>query len=237
MDAFGHFERLWNSDNNPYAYLLEVKDSSGKNVYTHPSNQVYPLISIQPKGWSYRPEQSYSTRKWRRISWRTESSNVHKPDLGYVTQSYMPSAWNFRFQLDHFSLRPDTQAGFIHEMMIHLTRGSGGGRPQTWINVPYPDQWGTRAVRMFLDGDVSNTTPEDVDTEHTEYRASVNLVIEGYIPDYDYRFAPALWKIVATGSDPLSPSDISDLFSYTQDLREGQIDNEAFSRREHLPPD
>lgn len=229
MDAFGQFEKLWKSDKNPFDYLLEVKGDDGKPIYTHPSNQVYPLISISPKGWSFRPQQNFSVRRWRRVNWPSVADDVARKDLGTVTQSMMPAAWNFKFQVDHFCLRPDTQAHYIHQAMINLTRG--GGNPQTWLPVIYPNWWGPRWVRMYLDGDIQNmTADEPAEGAHTEYRTSFNLVIEGYVPDYYYSEVPAMWKLVFNSSYTPSPGELEAVFSEVFDLRSVH-GNDVFARR------
>ncbi len=206
MDAFGEFTRLWSSDQNPFQYLLDVKDESGKPLYEpHPSPVRYPLISVYKRGIRYRAYQNASYHDWRHINWPTVSADVDKCQLGNVTTSHRPLAIDFRYQVDHYSMRPDTQAFFTEKFLWEMWRT--GGVPQTWILADYPG-WGQHLIRLFMEGDVENATPEaPPEGEHVEYRTTLNLVVEGWSIDLDYKVYPALWELVLR--ETASPDEIT----------------------------
>ena len=147
MDAFSVFANLWKAEHNPFKYLLDAKDCEGTPLYEpYPSPVRYPLISVKKLGWTPRINQSYGIHRWRHMGYPTTSTvNAVKPgevggltqnDLGNVMTSTMPTAWDFRYQIDHFCTRPDTQAIFVHRVM--RTMVIAGGAMQTWIRVVYP---------------------------------------------------------------------------------------------------
>jgi hypothetical protein len=211
MDAFSQFTRLWSEDKNPFQYLLDVKDETGKPIYEpHPSPVRYPLISVYRKGFKLRPYQNFSTHNWRHVNWPTLSDDVTKSDLGNVTTSKMPMAFDYTFQIDHYCLRPDTQAMFIEKLLRQFWRG--GASLQSWLNVSYPG-WGERLVRFVVDGDsIDNASPEEPeDGKNTEFRTSFTLKIEGWSVDLDFQIVPALWKIVLGQSSP-NPAELNALF-------------------------
>jgi hypothetical protein len=219
MDAFSQFKNLWKSADNPFKYLLDLVDSNGTPVYEpYPATPKYPLISVHRKGWAFRPSQNYSYKRWRRVSWPTVSDSPAKQDLGTVTTVKMPAAWNFRFQVDHFCLRPETQSNFITALMRTLWRS--GGQPQTWLNVEYPGHFYQKNVRMYLDGDIDSVTPpEPADGQMTEYRTSFGIVVEGYVPDLNYEMFPAAWTMVLNGRLPGNRHELDQIFSPRIDLR------------------
>lgn len=209
MDAFSAFQQLWADENNPFSYLFNLKDKNGTPLYApYPSPVRYPVISVHRKGWKYRQYQNFSIHRWRHINWPTVANagtevygpqadgwDIHKCGLGNVTTSRMPMAWDYKFQIDHFCNRPDTQAFFVEQLMQTFWR-TGGTTPQTWINVPYPG-WGNRRVRLFLEGDIESMTPEEPEEgKNVEFRTSFTIVVEGFDIDLRYEIYPALWKII-----------------------------------------
>lgn len=250
MDAFSNFKELWASENNPFAYLLDLKDASGNAIYQpYPQPVRYPLMSVHRKGWKYRPYQNFSIHRWRHINWPTVSdtgpavtgkeqvgSGLRKIDLGNVTTSRMPMAWDYRFQIDHFCMRPDTQAFFIEQLMTEFWRT--GGQPQTWLPVTYPG-WGRRLVRMYLEGDIENLTPEEPEDEHNiEFRTSFTVVLEGFDLDLRYKIYPAFWTLVVGERGVVPPGRLADALKVidTIDARI-QNANPTLNSRTNVPLD
>lgn len=236
MDAFAQFKNLWQSADNPFKYLLDLKDRAGTPVYEpYPSNPKYPLISVHRKGWSYRSAQSYSYKRWRRIAWPTVAADVARQDLGTVAASRMPAAWDFKYQVDHICLRPETQSEFITRVANAFWRS--GGVLQTWIPVVYPGHVGAKNVRMYIDGGIDSLTPpEPAEQAVTEYRTSFGVTIEGYIPDTDYVFYPTAWTVLFNGRIPGSPAQLEEIFSQAVDLRDKGPGNPVMEKRDNLPP-
>lgn len=236
MDAFSNFRQLWADNNNPFKYLLDLVDAKGTPLYEpFPSPVRYPIISVHRKNWKLRQYQNFSIHRWRHLNWPTVSNTgpavngvpnvgtgLTKFDLGNVTTSRIPMAWDYRFQIDHFCLRPDTQAFFINQLMEEFYR-TGGTTPQTWIKVAYPG-WGERLVRLYIDGEVESMTPEEPETDKSiEFRTSITVVLEGFDVDLRYKVFPAFWTLVfASGS--VDPTALETAYRVlgTQDAR---IDN------------
>jgi len=234
MDAFSTFNKLWAESNNPFQYLLSVVDDKGVPLYQpYPQPVRYPIISVYRKGWKFRNYQNFSIHRMRWINWPTVSStgpgvygvanngtNLTRCNLGEVTTSRFPMAFDYRFQIDHFCNRPDTQAFYIAQLFREFWR-TGGPQLQTWILVRYPG-FGDKLVRLYLDGDIENTTPEEPpDGKNVEFRTSFTVVIEGYDIDLDYRIYPALWYfLLREGSAPPEALNSAFEFTGTVDLRE-----------------
>lgn len=255
LDALSHFAQLWARDNNPFNYLLDLKDETGKPLYEpHPSPVRYPLISVKRLGWKYRTEQNFSIHRWRHVNWPTVSdagpvipgkeqlgTGLERRDLGEVMTARRPMAWNYSFQIDHYCNRPDTQAFFIDQLMDQLWRT--GGTPQTWIEVDYPG-YGKMLVRLYLAGDIDNTTPETPANDgYMEFRTSVTVVLEGFNVDTRFKIYPAFWTLIfgegssdAGSSDaggPLPPDQLQILF--TEDSRR-YSENPTVLSRPGMPP-
>jgi hypothetical protein len=236
MDAFATFDKLWRSENNPYKYLFDLKDERGTPLYEpFPSNARYPLISVYRRNWKYRPEQNYSIHQFRHMNWPTVSSDVLRSDLANVTVSYRPMAWSYSWQIDHFAMRPDTQAFFIEALMRSLW--ITGGVPQTWVKVHYP-AWGWQQIRIFLEGDIDNSTPEEPEEgKPVVFRTSFTIVMEGYSVDQNLQIIPALWTLLVRGQEQaLDPDELHEAFEAASDLR---IDdnNATLNARPNVPPD
>lgn len=234
MDAFSLFNRLWAEANNPFQYLLDAKDERGTPVYQpYPAPVRYPVISVHRKGWKYRQYQNYSIHQFRHINWPTVSdagpvitgknqqgTGLTRCNLGEVTTSRMPMAFDYRFQIDHFCNRPDTQAFFLSQLFREFWR-TGGTQLQTWIKVTYPGL-GDKLVRLYIEGDVDNQTPEEpADGKNVEYRTSLSIVLEGYDIDVNYKIHPALWTLlIREGTAPPESVNAAFDFTGTVDLRE-----------------
>ena len=238
MDAFGNFWQLWKRDKSPFTYLFDLKDEQGRPLYEpYPSVLRYPLISVFRRGWKYRPEQSYGYHQYRHMSWPTVSPDVGRCDLGNVTVSNRPNAWDYRFQVDHFAMRPDTQAYFIEQLMRSFA--VGGGSAQTWLTIYFP-VLGHQRIRMFIDGEIENTTKEEPeDQTHMEFRTTFTLVVEGYSIDQDLHFVPALWQLLLrSAGESANPSELTAAFDdqILVDLRLGDA-NVTLNSRENVPSD
>ena len=246
LDAFSHFAQLWQRDSSPFAYLLELKDADGRPLYEpHPSPIRYPLLSVHRRGWKYRTGQNFSIHRWRHINWPTVSdegppipgkeqigTGLTRHDLGEVTTARRPMAWDYRFQIDHYCNRPDTQAFFIEQFMQQMWRT--GGVPQTWITVPYPG-YGDMLVRLFLEGDIENMTPEEPpQQQYVEFRTTLNIVLEGFDVDIRYKIYPALWTVVIGTGGEVDPEQLEVVF--TKDVRKGN-ENPTLDSRPNVPPD
>jgi hypothetical protein len=234
MDAYSEFTKLWSEANNPFQYLLDAKDDNGTPLYQpYPSQVKYPLISVYRRGFKYRPYQNFSIHRYRHINWPTVSADVGKCQLANVTTSQMPMAWDYRFQIDHFCLRPDTQAFFIDRLMREFSRT--GGVPQTWMVVDYP-VWGQQLIRVYLDGDIENATPEEPEADKiVEFRTTVNVVVEGFLLDLDFIVSPVLWELIVgtinADTDERFPDSLADV-----DLRLHN-DNVTLDSRPNVPSD
>lgn len=237
MDAFSQFQNLWKDPNNPFAYLLDLKDFNGQPLYEpYPANIRYPLLSVQRKDWTFRNSQNYTLHPARIYGWATDVDNPTRNDLAYVIQRQRPMAWDFKYQIDFLCLRPDTQAYFVECLMGEFWR-SGGPEPQTWIYVPYPEWFGTRYVRVKLVGQPQNMTQEAPPANSiTEFRTSITVVVEGYKLDADYDLVPAFWKLKVNSTAPMAPHDLAWVFGGAAlDLRSIE-QNEVLNTRSPLPP-
>jgi hypothetical protein len=206
MDAFANFRLLWNADKNPFNYLK----TSPTEPY--PSTLRYPLISIFRRNWKFRTEQSYGLHQFRSINWPTVSSDVNRCELGNVAVSFRPNGWDYRFQIDHFAMRPDYQASFIEQIMRNFA--VGGGTPQTWMTIHYP-VLGYQRIRIYIDGDIENSTKEEPENNtNMEFRTTFTLVVEGYSIDQDVEFVPALWQLIFRNQAlSASPAELSSAFA------------------------
>jgi hypothetical protein len=236
MDAFSQFTRLWSAANNPFQYLLQAVDEEGTPLYQpYPAPVRYPLLSVYRKGFKYRSYQNFSIHKFRHINWPTISDDVGRCDLGNVTTSKMPMAWDYKFQLDFFCNRPDTQAFFVEKLMREFYKT--GGTPQTWIAVEYP-AWGRQLIRVYIDGDIENNTPEEPEADkNVEFRTTVNIVVEGFSLDLDFKIEPAFWTLIF-GTGSIDPVTLQRAF---EPLREDDVrirdNNVTMLARSNLPAD
>lgn len=247
MDAFSLFSKLWADEANPFAYLLNLKDDAGTPLYEpHPSPVRYPLISVMRRGIKLRPYQNFSTHRWRHVNWPTVSDTEEIPgkeqignelthcDLGNVTVSRMPMAFDYKFQVDHYCLRPDTQARYIEKLLNQFWR-TGGGVLQTWMDIEYPG-WGTQYIRIYVDGEIDQSAPDDATVQdHTvEHRTTFTLVVEGFSIDVAYETHPALWKLILT-SARLEDLDRLLMPTVTVDLRTEAGTNLVLDERPDIP--
>lgn len=234
MDAYSLFSKLWSEANNPFRYLLDVKDESGNPVYQpHPQPVRYPVISVHRKGWHLRQHQNFSIHRMRWIDYPTvsdvvelHSAGTHQQgagltmnDLGNVTTSRFPMAFDYKFQIDHFCNRPDTQSYFLAQIFKEFWR-TGGPQLQTWTKVSYPG-FGDKLVRLYIDGDIDNMTPQEPEeSKSVEFRTSFTVVLEGFDIDLNYKVYPALWSLMLRfGSAPPEALDSAFELTRAEDLR------------------
>lgn len=225
MDAFSTFDKLWGADNNPYAYLLKAVDENGTPLYQpYPATVKTPLISIYRKGWKYRPGFSLPLGRailgWPVTDDVSHLGQVTKCDLGNVTVGHLPQAWDYRWQVDHFCLRPDTQAVFISALMHSMTLTAG--EPQTWIPVNFPG-WGQQLCRLSIDGDIENTTPEQPEEgSPVQFRTSFSVTVQGYNVDIDLQVKPALWLFLVNVFGNAEAQGSNTCFTVTVPIPQGQ---------------
>jgi hypothetical protein len=239
MDAFGSFNKLFASDSNPFRYLFDLKDEDGKPIYEpHPSNFRYPLISVLRRTWRMRASQSYGLHQFRHMNWPTVSSDVGRCDLANVSVGFRPMGWDYRFQIDHYAMRPDTQAYFVEKLMRIFA--VGGGTAQAWLPVHYP-AWGLQAIRAYIDGDtIENSSKEEPeDQKHVEFQTTVSLVLEGYSVDQDIQIVPALWNLILRKStESTSPSELMAAFDEQRNIDLRLHDNNpVMNDRSNIPSD
>jgi len=228
MDAFSMFTRLWSDAQNPFKFLLDAVDENGTPLYEpYPSPVRYPLISVMRKGVKLRPYQNFSIHRWRHINWPTISDETPVPgkeqignslvkcDLGNVTTSRMPMAFDYKFQIDHFCLRPDTQAFYLETLLNQFWR-SGGGM-QNWFQIEYPG-WGLQYIRCYLEGEIDTTMPEEYENKNVEFRTSYTLIVEGFSIDVRFTIQPALWTLIISSGTPDQLNNLLQI-EYRQDLR------------------
>lgn len=260
LDAFSEFTKLWAAENNPYKYLLDVKDSKGNPLYLpHPAPVRYPVISVYRKNYKLRNSNSFSIHQMRHVAWPTVSDDVGLTpgkdqqgvdlklgDMGNVVVARYPMAVDYRFQLDFFCNRPDTQSFFLTQFWREFWR-TGGPQLQTWIPISYP-LIGKKLIRLYVDGEVENMTPENPeDGKNVEFRVSLTLVVEGYEVDLQYRIHPTLWRL-AVNSIAAPPSALGQSFNFTEeanftaevDMRDQPLTNPTVENRvltETMPQD
>ena len=158
---------------------------------------------------------------------------MKREDLGYATVSDMPMAWDYRYQITFYSTRPDTQAFFIEAFMREFNRT--GGTPQTWIPITYPGI-GDHLIRMAMsDESVEWETPEEPETDKImEYRTAINVTLEGYSIDTNFRPVPTLWTLVV-GNGSATVDELASISPVISDnLRIGN-DNPVLNERLNVP--
>ena len=245
MDAFSEFTKLWADADNPYAYLLDVKDDKGTPIYLpYPSPVRYPIISVFRRNYKLRQSHNFSIHNMRHLNWPTvaddapplygkeqQGTDLQVGDLGNVTVSRYPMAFDYRFQIDFFCNRPDTQAFFLTQLFREFWR-TGGPQMQTWLPVSYP-LLGTKLVRLYVDGEIENMTPEvPEEGKNVEFRVSTTVVIEGYDVDLQYKIYPALWSVVLR-EGAVSPSTLEEVMDFEQvvDMRDTPQANSTVAYR------
>lgn len=208
MDATANFSELWKRSENPFTYLLDLKDSAGRPLYQpYPANICYPLISIQKRRWTFNPNRNYSTHRFRKLANLSNDSTQANDDRGTWKQRNMPMGIDFHYQVDYFSMRPDSQAVMVGQIFSQFWRQGGG--PRTWVPVPYNPEFGSRYVHMELNGDVQNMTKDEPGNDsHVEYRLTFNLVLQGWMTDAGYEIVPSMMALLGN-SDLWTPATLA----------------------------
>lgn len=242
-DAHAEFLRIWKLDNNPYCYLLELKDDRGNPVYNaNPPTVIYPLLSVTRLDWRHRVQQSAGYHVNRAAYYPTVQGNgsVTQNDMAWAASLGMPTAWDFRFQIDHYCMFPQTQAVFLNRLMREFR--FSGGSPQTFIVARYPFPHQKKYIRAYLESDIQNVSTDANPDGAQEYRTSFNLVLEGFWMDFKTQFNPVLWQLgLGTEGMAAAPSSLSkwfdfhDIYGGVDDVRNGQS-NPAIQSRDNLPP-
>lgn len=223
MDAYGEFTRLWKDDNNPFRYLLSAKDEDGNIMYEpYPAPPKYPVISVTRGGWIPRITQSYGVHTNRK-GWVTTGNNPKSSDVGTAIIRNMPMAWDFRYQLDHFCLRPDTQARFVHQAMRRFQ--NSGGIMQSWLQVMYPLPYGPQTIRFYLDGSIEDNSELEPGEGPRIYRTTLRLIIEGYYAEIEYTEVPTFWTLVTSEGT----ADYNDLVKKYNINEDSTASNESMS--------
>jgi hypothetical protein len=185
----------------------------------------------------YSPERSYSGRVYRRLGWPTPEPETQPgmtlSQLGWVQQARMPLAFDYKYQIDHWCLRPDTQAFYIRQLFKAVN--ASGGELQAYVKTIYPSYYGNALVKLRLDPDVQDSTEKDPVDNTVKYRTTVNATLEGWAIDQTIYVTPTLWTIssMSIAFDP-NQLDMVYLMNST-DLRPYQ-QNPVLGLRQNLPP-
>ena len=236
MDAFSQFDKLWQQANSPFAYLQNMGQTPGTPA-VYPVNQRYPLLSLDFRSAEYAANRSYSGRVYRCLGWPTveaqDTPGMTLSQLGWVNQARMPLAFNYRYQLDHWALRPDTQAFFIRQLFKAVK--ASGADLQTYIKVLYPAYYGGALVKLRIDPNIQDGTQKDPADDTIKYRTTVNLTVEGWAIDQTIRTTKAFWILnnLAVAFDPAQLDQV--YLMQNTDLRPYQ-DNPVLALRANLPP-
>jgi hypothetical protein len=251
-DAHAEFLKLWKLENNPFRYLTEMKDANGKQVFPpYPPTVVYPLISVARLNWNLRLSQSYGHFTDRTAYYPTINGNgtvgsdgiaigngtVTQDDMAWAASVNRPTAWDFRFQIDHYCNQPQTQSIFVNRVMKEF-RNNG----YTFLMARYPFPHTRQFVRCYLESGIENVNNDALPDQNQEIRTSFTIVVEGYHMDYETNFSPVMWSVglgqEKTTVDPSTLSqwfDFNDIYGGLEDVRVGQA-NPAIQSRANLPP-
>ena len=244
-EAFADFTSLWEKNQNSFSYLYQAKDSNGVPLYRpFPEPPKFPLITIKRNGWDYVPERSFSLYWNRYAGWPTMADNLANPatgqkvnlsknDLGTVLQARRPSAWNYKFQIDHYCSRPDTQAFFLGQYMRSM--GSTTSQPQRWIDCRYPGLLGSKKILIRQDGGISDSTEEEPGENKRIYRVTLNLILEGWHEDLDILRIPAFWFQGLGFQSVTSPDEISAIYDSSVTDERPYEQNAVFDAAKPMP--
>ena len=239
MNAFSQFDELWNQNPSPYDYLKSwsANTANPQQGAVFPNPQRFPLINLDFKSFTYAPDRSYGGKVFRTLGWQAvdtlQTPGFTLSDLGNVQQARMPLAMDLNYQVDHWCLRPDTQAFFVEQLLE--TFKVSQATLQRYIPVLYPSYFGTWLVKMRLDPTISDGTEKDPVDNVVKYRTTFNLTLEGWRADQKIRVTPALWSI-SLNLNAVEPNQIEELYALNGlDLRAYQ-QNPVLALRTNLPP-
>jgi hypothetical protein len=236
MSAYSDFRKLWSQKGGPFEYLLNAKDKEGRPLYQpHPSPPIYPLLTINRIGWKFDPQRNFGSQWFRHAGWVTVEKNATKRNLAVVREQRMPQAWDYRLQVDHYAMRPDQQAHFIQELQLGWFQSASV--PNTWIKAVYPNIFGKKLIRVIQDGDITDSTEEEPADNYRVYRTTVNLTVQGWVPDPDFIYVNSFW-VEAERATAISPDQLNEVFSpevsKTEDLRSTE-NNDVFNSATGMP--
>jgi hypothetical protein len=236
MSAYSDFRKLWSQKGGPFEYLLNAKDREGKPLYQpHPAPPAYPLLTINRIGWRFDPQRNFGSQWFRPAGWATVEKNATKRSLAVVREQRMPQAWDYRIQVDHYAMRPDQQAHFIQELQLGWFPSAS--IPNTWIKAVYPNIFGKKLIRVIQDGDITDSTEEEPADNYRVYRTTVNLTVQGWVPDPDFIYVNAFW-VEAERAIAIPPDQLNQVFSpeltQTADLRSTE-NNGVFNSATGMP--
>ena len=248
VDAYSEISNQWKLDNNPYKYLLDLKDENGTPLYEpYPANIRYPIISVTRRGWVPRISASWGIHSWRKAYYPSIASDnpalegsgtLTRDDLSATAKVRMPTGWDYKYEINHYCNYPETQAWFVNSVMRALSYAAG--TMQTWIPVFDPTFSGveSRSLRLYLEGSIDTPTEWSPEGDQMTFRTAFTVVLEGYSTDPDVEVHPALWKIT-TGTSALPPEDLGKLddprkIIEEEDLREFDA-NQVFNAADDLP--
>jgi hypothetical protein len=103
-----------------------------------------------------------------------------------------------------------------------------GGTPQTWMAIDYP-AWGRQLIRVYIDGDIENATPEEPQADQSiEFRTTMNLVVEGFSLDLNFKIEPAFWYLIF-GNGSVDPVTLQRAFTplREEDVRIRDANNDS----------
>jgi hypothetical protein len=243
MDAFAEFNRLWQFDGGPYGYLKQFLNPNVPDApQVWPQNIPTPLISFVDTGARYKPQLSYATRTNRRSAWLSNSNaeqGMQQNYLGEVQQVQYAQAYDFSFQVDMWTQRPDVQA-VLEEQLYAAFSHTAAGEVQAWIPVLYPVTHGRQNVRLRLTSDVSKVIETMAPPAEgiVMRRSSFTVAIEGYRPDRTTVIVPTVWFMsLNLSADNPSPGDLQSLYALNQyDLRADPQNPIVALRQATMPP-
>jgi hypothetical protein len=221
MDAYGEFDRMRANPNGPFQYLQQP------GVW--PANARVPLISFNLLHLAPRPLHSFNLGANRHLGWVSVGSLTNIDQLSSISQTRYPTAWDFAFQVDFWTYRPDDMARYAEQLQEQF-KLTNAGNPSVFIRCVYPG--GTQLIKTYLQGNLD--FPNDgADDKPQTYRLSVTLVMEGWRHDQVVITTPTLWYL--SYAIQLGPGDVNSLSE--QDLRLRPITNAiVLQRQAQLPP-
>ena len=89
-------------------------------------------------------------------------------------------------------------------------------------------------VRMAMESDLVDATPDDPGVEQVKYQTSFSVRIEGWQLDLREEDYPAFWSTIIRWNVAISPTDVETIYTQTDDLRD-LCENPAILTRDGIP--
>ena len=89
-------------------------------------------------------------------------------------------------------------------------------------------------VRMALEGDVTDATPNDPGQEQVKFQTSFGVRVEGWQMDMRDLVLPAFWLEIIRVNAEVSPGVLENLYTRTFDLRD-ECQNPNILTRDGIP--